>query len=157
MRCPKCKSDNWKYASVIYNQRIPNVDTSDTSPYQTEFSRSAAPPETPPMPEPLHSENADGLAIAVKYIAVGYMVYMGFKVNIIVGVITLALLIKFGEKIVKYIKADQKKIREKLKADYAREVKEHEQATSAYQKWETAALCLRCGKLFYPDVSDLSR
>jgi len=152
MRCPKCKSDNWKSASVIYNQRFTGVDPSAPGQHQTEFSKLAAPPKIPPMPEPLPSADLDGLAISLRYIFVGYIVYESFKLNIMAGILALAFLIKFWDKLAN----QQKSIRKDMEENYAREVKEHEQGTSAYQQWETAAVCLRCGKLFYPDMSGVS-
>ena len=175
MNCPKCHSEDWKLASVIYNQGLTDVNTSTsggtlgagvgtgginvgyarsssetTGEHQTTFSKQAAPPDVPPKPKLLHSTNA---VAVVQFLGLGIGLYLIFKENILLGFVALALLIGFWSKITNALKSNRDGEHKDYEAKHAKEIEEYKHAVEAYKKWETAAICLRCGDLFYPNIN----
>ena len=143
MNCPKCHSDDWKLASVIYDQGLTDVNTttsggtlgagigtggvnvgyarssSDTSgEHQTNFSKLAAPPEMPSKPELLHS--TDAIAV-IQYIGLGIGLYLIFTQNILFGFIALILLVMFWQKLTNALNSNREGEHKDYEAKYAKE------------------------------------
>jgi len=50
MNCPKCQSNDWKFASVVYKQGQTLNSNVTTGEHTTPFAQSSAPPDVPPHP-----------------------------------------------------------------------------------------------------------
>lgn len=126
---------------------------SDTSgSHQTAFSQSIAPPIVPSPPGPKLSEKTkSNLVGTVQILAVGYGLFLLFQMNVLLGIIGLALVVIFWGKGKGKLSSLHKEEYKAYEEKYAKETEEYEAAVAEHAKWERTRICQRCGTRFSSD------
>jgi hypothetical protein len=118
MNCPKCQSNDWKFASVVYKQGQTLVNESSsgsaigvgvatggigaayaknsnitTGEHTTPFAQSSAPPDVPPHPG-IKEDRAthEARTSLMQYIFGALGLFLGFKINVWLGIFAVLLL-----------------------------------------------------------------
>ena len=144
MSCPKCDSDDWKLASVVYNEGFTNVRTSSigvasnggvgvagtSGKHQTESSRLAAPPTAP-------SNSVNGCSGCLGLFLI--VMTPASMIAVLQNITAFPTALFFGFCAYLYIKIMSEKNKE-----YS---ENSDNWNIAFQKWQNQKVCQRCGTI----------
>ena len=163
-KCPKCQSDDWKLAKIIYKHGLTHVQATTNSTgvgissngigigvassttsgiNQTELSKLTAPPVRRVIDKKSNDNYTFWLPFIFMFGSFAYF-FWGSRETFLT-----ASLWAFGIHIVVFLICIST-YKDKEDPEYeARCEEEHQRFLSQYQKWEKKKICMRCGTSFY--------